>query len=406
MNILLFVIIKKGGNMNEVIYNFITNYLRKNSIFSILLIALFFTLILFLISRALRKSGLFLLVVTFLVDKVINSLSIDLYRLYPNLILIIYISYFLGIFLFALKVFSKLLISKKINDQIKEESKNQKKTSIVSNFFRFTGALPLFVMIIINLINNYLEIFNNLIISNITSLTFLYMVFITLLHTYKLIDKINIGDDFYKVSNKKMRDLFKKDDSFNNTVNKNQGRKILRKNKDYDYINRDRNDEIKIDSKIENEKKYIVNKIDKDKFEKDISTTDLISFVTKDTDFKLNKVILSIKSLVDGVSFEYSSEKCKAKIIEDKEYKVDLEFENYNEYDYGKFLDILLQYSKDKKSYKLKLELMPFSNEKSKIVFYDPSDIFDSVKMFEGSFQGKNISMNFPKYKINFVTSN
>ena len=93
-------------------------------------------------------------------------------------------------------------------------------------------------------------------------------------------------------------------------------------------------------------------------------------------------------------------------MVEEKEYKVDLEFEQYNDYDYGRFIDILIMYSKDRDKYKFELIVEPSDMKHSKIVLYDPSNIFDFGGENYQNIGGRIISMNFPKYKINFITGN
>ena len=42
----------------------------------------------------------------------------------------------------------------------------------------------------------------------------------------------------------------------------------------------------------------------------------------------------------------------------------------------------------------------------SYIIFYDPSNIYDIDEKDYANVSGKIISMNFPKYKVNFITGN
>lgn len=392
--------------MNNIEYGLIIDYLKQNPIILILITMLFLSGLLFLISRTLRKSGLFLLVLTFFIDRLIRFLPIDLYSTFPNLLFVIMLMYLLGLFIFFLKIFSKIF--KREKKQISEEKGNIKDSKL-KQFLKFTGILPLFIMLLVSIVNNYIKILSEDLVSNLTSLSFLFMAFITLVNTYKYVDKKDIGDKFDKFDFKELNNDLKKENINQNRRNSNEGRKTLKTSKKESY---------QVNSKVKEESEEIKNykakefDYEKNKYinyngiENDFSNSDLISLVSRGFDFPINKTILHIQNLVDGSSLSHISQRCIANIIEDEEYKVDLEFKEYNEYDYGKFIDILMVYSKDKKSYKFKLELIPYKNKDSKIVFYDPSEIFDSVKMFQGSFQGKNISMNFPKYKINFVTGN
>lgn len=83
-----------------------------------------------------------------------------------------------------------------------------------------------------------------------------------------------------------------------------------------------------------------------------------------------------------------------------------MEFPSVNEYDYGKFIDILLEYSKNKDLYKFELIVNPVSDDQSKVIFFDPSNIYDIDEKDYANVGGKVISMNFPKYKINFTRGN
>lgn len=409
--------------MNNINFNQITQYFSQDSLRLILLIVVVFTILIFIVSRTLRKTGLWLLVLTFFVDRIIKILPIDLYLIYPRLNYIIYAFYLIGMFIFVYKVLSKIFRKDKNNDKIYEkeeiddskelvsDDKNKRKESNIRKFFKFTGSLPLLIMILVNMVNNYLDIFPKNLISSLTSLSFLLMAFISLVNSYKYIDKKDLGDEFDRAKFKNLRNSLKKKEKAIDNKNDNEGRKIL--NTDENREVRKSEDLKRHTRKIEDENSSKENSniskdeiFSKDVEKNDLSNTDLISLVTRDFDFPKNKTVLSLTSLEDGTVISHTSNSCIARIVEDREYKVDLEFKSFNEYDYGKFIDLLIEYSKNKKSYKFKLELIPNEDRGSKIVFYDPSDIFDDFKVFEGSFQGKNISMNFPKYKINFVTGN
>lgn len=402
-----------GVSMNELDYGKLLQYFTDNSIIFILLLAIFFVLLIFLISKTIRKSGLFLLLITFLIDRVIRSLPFNLYGAYPSLVVVIMAMYFIGMFLFFLKVFNKIFHKDK--NKVYEEKSGKKDKTALGKFFSYTGSLPLLVMMVVNMVNAYLDLLPRKLVSNLTSLSFLFMVFITLVNTYRYIDKKDLSDDF---DNIKFKDLKKDTDEEyeKRAPNRNEGRRILKtKKEDNKEIKEDKKEKnedtrrsVLKDIKYQDEVKYDFDKLNKKdlKDANDKSYDDLLSQVTRGFDQPMNTTVLSIKNLLNGESLSHVTKRCIAKIIEDEEYKVDLEFKDFNEYDYGKFIDILMEYSKDKKSYKFELELMPEEDPYSKIVFYDPSEIFDSVKMFSDSFQGKNISMNFPKYKINFVTSN
>ena len=77
-------------------------------------------------------------------------------------------------------------------------------------------------------------------------------------------------------------------------------------------------------------------------FRDKMNQNDLINLIN-DKNSKLITMI-SLTNLADGVKKSYKSDKCKADIRQDDEYKLDLEFENFNDYDlslihifFGKF---------------------------------------------------------------------
>ena len=146
------------------------------------------------------------------------------------------------------------------------------------------------------------------------------------------------------------------------------------------------------------------NPINLEDFKDSMDQTDLINLIN-DKSSKLITMI-SLTNLSDGVKKSYKSNKCIAEIRQDSEYKVDLEFENYNDYDYGRFIDLLLDYSKNRSKYKFQLDLIPQKSKNSRVVFYDPSNLYELDRDFGDKFQGRTISMNFPKYKINYITEN
>ena len=143
-----------------------------------------------------------------------------------------------------------------------------------------------------------------------------------------------------------------------------------------------------------------------EKIEKELSNTDIIHLVSRDDEKALNETTMKITNIHSGEITSYTSKKAKFNMVEEKEYKVDLEFRHNNEYDYGRFIDILIKYAKDKSIYKFELIVSPADIKESKIVLYDPSNIFDLDEEDYQNIGGRIISMNFPKYKINFITGN
>ncbi len=233
------------------------------------------------------------------------------------------------------------------------------------------------------------------------------MIFTTLYNTYKNVDKM-------KENKGRMRfdDLnipFKKKSP---NISKNSDRKILKKeneknqkyNEELDDIDKSQTKRLNLND-IENEiNKEKFDHIDLDDFKDNMDQSDLINLINN----KNNKLttMISLTNLSNGVKKSYKSNKCIADIRQDKEFKVDLEFENYNDYDYGRFIDLLLDYSKNRSKYKFQLDLIPQKAQNSKVVFYDPSNLYELNRDFGDKFQGRTISMNFPKYKINYITEN
>ena len=260
-------------------------------------------------------------------------------------------------------------------------------------------------MLILNIFAPGDGIYKN-ILNLLTSLSFLFMVFTTLYNTYKRVDTM-------KENKGRMRfdDLnipFKKKSP---NISKNNDRKVLKKEND-SHNNIEKEEDLdKTQTRrlnlndIEDElKKEKFDHINLDDFKNNMDQNDLINLIND----KNNKLItmISLTNLSDGVKKSYKSNKCIADIRQDDEFKVDLEFENFNDYDYGRFIDLLLAYSKNRGKYKFQLDLIPQKAKNSKVVFYDPSNLYELDREFGDKFQGRTISMNFPKYKINYITEN
>ena len=206
-----------------------------------------------------------------------------------------------------------------------------------------------------------------------------------------------------------------KSDNEKNTYNnsKNQGRRIRKTEKKESF---QPSQTIKIEKEAIDEKISMSNieqKMDKESEEVSIenkanplSNTDLLNLISGDFDKNLNKTTMSIQNLKTSQKISFTSTRPILKIQENNEYKIDLEFENVNEYDYGRFIDILLEYSKDKNAYKFELIVSPNEDPASKVIFFDPSNIYDIDEKDYANVGGKVISMNFPKYKINFIKGN
>lgn len=390
--------------MNNINYDRIYDILNGINLPLVIIFILIGLIILFLISKILLKAGMFLLALTFILDMFIRVLPFNIYLNFPIIKLIIYILYALGIFIFAYKNIRKILKKKRKRELFKDKNPVKEEKSSenpIKRFFSYTGSLPFLLMLILNLFSPGDGLYKN-ILSLITSLSFLFMVFTTLYNTYKRIDTL-------KENKGRMRfdDLnipFKKN-SLNQS--KNSNRKVLKKEdelEDKKDIDLSETRKLNLDDIKEELNKNSFNLINLDDFKDTMDQNDLINLIN-DKNSKLITMI-SLTNLSDGVKKSYKSDKCIADIRQDSEYKVDLEFENFNDYDYGRFIDLLLDYSKNRSKYKFQLDLIPEKAKNSKVVFYDPSNLYELDRTFGDKFQGRTISMNFPKYKINYITEN
>lgn len=379
------------------IFNQIYNLIINNNVLIAIGIAILVLFLLFIISRTFRKSGLFLLAFTFLVDQTIKSLPFDIYNTYP-------ISYKVVTGLFALGFLNFFI---RVIFMIRKVSKKEKEDSKLGNFFKFTGIRSFIAMLIINLVdfNSYLP---EGVIKLLTSLSFLYMAFRTLYSTYLYLstkEKIVIDDgmDFDDI------------DAYINgeMPNKNQNRVIKKKSKEdfYDgseddvkiFSNRDKSiytnpisiSEIKEEKSREDAIKNI---------KKELSNTDMINMIENPK--TQNITTISLTDLGKNTKETYTSKKANFNLIEDDQYEVELEFQKMNDYDYGRFVDMLLKYYYNRNDYKFELSISPSDNKDFKVVFYDPSKVLGSDTKEALDISGKIISMDFPKYKINFVKDN
>lgn len=388
------------------ILNNLGDLLINNRITLIPIVFIVILLILYIASKAFRKSGLMILAITFAIDYGIRSLPINLYETFPILNNVIAGMYLLGAIVFVFKI-GKILFKTSTNLVKASKYKGKKK-----GFFAYTGSLAFIIMVLVNIIdsNNYIP---QEIKSLLTSLSFLYMIFRTLFSTYKHLNDKDVRlindkmefDDIDEYLNEKKEDLPKKNST---------RRRIRRKNLDDDikiYDGLDDSHEYSnandYDSKVRDDFFEETSKEEKiEEIEKELSNTDIIHLATRDDSKAKNFTTLKITNIGTGDSSYYTSKNAKFKMVEEKEYKVDLEFEQYNDYDYGRFIDILIMYSKDRDKYKFELIVEPSDMKHSKIVLYDPSNIFDFGGENYQNIGGRIISMNFPKYKINFITGN
>ena len=376
----------------EIIINQIYNLILNNQFLGFTIAAFVVLLLFFIISRTFRKSGLFLLAVTFLVDYTIKSLPFDVYGYYPLAYRIVIGFYILGFINFLIRVIIMLV---KIS---KRKSEDGEKSSL-NNFMKFTGIRPFFLMLIINLINfnNYIP---KTIISLLTSLSFLYMAFRTLYSTYLYLSEketLPISDDMDFDDIKAY--LYEPEDK----SSKNHGRVIRKKSVE--------NEEFTRSSQEEKKEKHVdpisisdINKDVKDiamlkDIEKNLSDNDVIKLI-EESNPNITKITLT--NLITGDEHSYTSKKAYFRVEEDHEYKITLNFEEYNDYDYGRFIDLIIAYGVDREIYKFELTVISKVNQSFKLVFFDPSQISEVGK----NLSGRDITMNFPKYKINFIKGN
>ena len=174
----------------DVIINQIYNLILDNQILGFAIGGFVVLLLIFIISKTFRKSGLFLLANTFLIDYTIRSLPFQIYTYYPIAQQIITGLYVLGFLNFLIRVIVMVV-------KMSKRKTNEEEKSSLQNFMEFTGIRPFFLMLIINLVNFNSYIPKN-IISLLTSLSFLYMAFRTLYSTYLYLsekESLPIKDD-------------------------------------------------------------------------------------------------------------------------------------------------------------------------------------------------------------------
>ncbi len=389
------------------ILNDIVELLTYNRITLIPVIFALVLLILFILSKAFRKSGLFVLALTFAVDYGIRSLPFDLYGTFPILNNVVAGFYLLGAIIFVIKVV-KILVKTSSNLVKASDYKPGK-----NGFFRYTGALAFVIMLLINIIDSN-NILPRSLKSLLTSLSFLYMIFRTLLSTYKHLNEKDIRLVKDKMSFDDIDEYLNEKDQAPRGVNSD--RRIRKKLDDdvkiFNGLDSDKTKTVKINDpiRVEDLSSDLTRIKDKEreieKIEKELSNTDIIHLVSREDEKSLNETTIKITNIDSGEVTSYTSRKAKFNMVEEKEYKVDLEFRHNNEYDYGRFIDILIKYAKDKSNYKFELIVSPADIKESKIVLYDPSNIFDLDEEDYQNIGGRIISMNFPKYKINFITGN
>lgn len=387
--------------------------LINNRVTLLPLIFILLNFIIFIVSRTFRKTGLLVLALAFGIDYTIKSIPYDIYYNFPQVYNFVTILYIVGFVIFFIKILKILIRMSNLGI-----STSKKSTTKVGKFFKYTGLLPFLIMLFFNLINMD-WIIDEKIIRILTSISFIYMIVKTIYSTYRYLstkESIVLGD---KMDFREIKDYLSTEDSFKNYKNsKNQGRRTRKTldtknetNETTKTIKINKND---IDQKISManieskhaDDKQNVNREYKKESSNPLSNTELLKLVSSDFTNNDNQTTMIITNLKSGEKISYTSSRPILKIHENNEYKIDLEFENVNEYDYGRFIDILLMYSKAKDAYKFELIVSPNKNPSSKVVFFDPSNIYDIDEKDYANVGGKIISMNFPKYKINFITGN
>ena len=391
--------------MNNINYDEIFNFLNQTNMALLLVIILIMLVVLFLVARVLIRFGLFLLLITFLIDSVIRIIPIDIYAYYPIVQTIVRILYIISFIIFLVKTIRRLRRHSYKKAYFREKTSKKEKEKIpsqnpIKRFFKFTGALPFLLMLILNFFASFENTTYQGVLNSLTALSFLFMVFTTLFNSYKKIDKMKVNDGRMRFDD--LKEAFKKD----RKKSKNSDRTVLKKENKNKESSSKETVRLNLDDIKKASRKTSKNTLDDIDLKKDLVDTDLVYNLNKSNKPGSVSVLISLTDLKTGERKFYESKKPGLFIKEDREYKVDLEFEDYNDYDYGRFIDILIQYSKNKDKYKLELDLSPKNLPNSKLVFYDPSNLYDLDKDFSGKFQGKTISMNFPKYKINFITEN
>ncbi len=393
-------------------FSFILRQLQSilitNRVTLIPLVFILVNILIFIISRTFRKTGLLVLAIAFGLDYTIKSIPFDIYYNYPQVYNFITVLYILGFLIFFFKVLKILIRMGSLG--IKN---NEKTDSNLNHFLKYTGILPFLAMLFLNVIHIE-NIVGEEILRILTSLSFIYMLVKTIYSTYNYLstkESIVLGD---KMDFREIKEYLKSDNEKNTYNNsKNQGRRIRKTEKKESF---QPSQTIKIEKEAIDEKISMSNieqKMDKESEEVSIenkanplSNTDLLNLISGDFDKNLNKTTMSIQNLKTSQKISFTSTRPILKIQENNEYKIDLEFENVNEYDYGRFIDILLEYSKDKNAYKFELIVSPNEDPASKVIFFDPSNIYDIDEKDYANVGGKVISMNFPKYKINFIKGN
>ena len=214
--------------MNNINYDEIFNFLNQTNMALLLVIILIMLVVLFLVARVLIRFGLFLLLITFIIDSVIRIIPIDIYAYYPIVQTIVRILYIISFVIFLVKTIRRLRRHSYKKAYFREKTSKKEDEKIpsqnpIKRFFKFTGALPFLLMLILNFFASFENTTYQGVLNSLTSLSFLFMVFTTLFNSYKKIDKMKVNDGRMRFDD--LKEVFKKD----RKESKNSDRKVLKK---------------------------------------------------------------------------------------------------------------------------------------------------------------------------------
>lgn len=361
---------------------------------NIFLSALATLIVLFLVIKLTKKTGVWLLLLTMGLD-FISGIFFDSRAELTIVDTVIKVLYIISILYIVFKIIS-LFKRAKTNNKVIIYDRNDredirpelKKKSSISRFFKYTGSFPFLMMIIINIAdsNNFLDpSLKNL----LNSLSFLYMVFKTSLNTYKRVDK-----------EKDLRNLFK-NISFLKSTKTIQHDDVRKAKTGIDRRIKD-NRKSDINESIENENLADLNKIEFT----NVFSDNIANILTRDFTGEVKNVTIRLTDLRTAKVSTHSSRACMSSIKAENIYKLDLEFKDYNNYDYGRFVDLLILYSKNSDDFKFELEIVSRKRDDLKIIFFDPINVYFVDSNDTVVYSGKNLSMDFLKYKANLVSNN
>ena len=155
--------------------------LLNNRVTLIPLIFILFNLLIFIVSRTFRKTGLFVLALAFGLDYAIKSIPYDVYYNFPQVYNFITILYIVGFVVFFVKIIKILIRMSNLGI-----SSSKKADSKFGNFFKYTGIVPFLIMLSLNIVHLD-KIIGTDILRILTSVSFIYMLIKTIYSTYKFL---------------------------------------------------------------------------------------------------------------------------------------------------------------------------------------------------------------------------